>query len=294
MTFFSNPSRRHFLQTTAAALASFILPKSLFAKTPDRSFWFLHADTLSSWPVADPVAWCLQHANEPILEGASEGLRKLTVDDGDRIIRLVRRCRLNLLELHPRQVVVHHWGSHRADVRPFFKQHGLACPEIEVVLRDRKKELITVKTGDNFLYGDRLAADFPLDNYLSKWTGRFSKEADDWKAAPGMWSGFAWEGVEDNRIPWMALKSAWRRASLGQCQNCDTPTILVNFGQPWTGMFSRTPTFIHACSQCRRSFKDESVNDVAGWMSANLDAEVRPGFDIVWDRRVARGREGRA
>ena len=41
------------------------------------------------------------------------------------IIRLVvRRCRLNLLELRPNQVVVHYWSRHgQADLRPFFKQH---------------------------------------------------------------------------------------------------------------------------------------------------------------------------
>ncbi len=165
----TSPSRRHFLQTTAAVTASLVLPRSLFARTPDRSFWFIHADSCTSWPVADPVEWSLDHAHEPILEWATEGLRKLTPDDGDRITRLVvRRCRLNLIELHPDQVVVHHWSSLRADLRPFFKQHRLARPEVEVVLRDRKKEIVTAYNGDDFLFGDRLAADFLLDHYLSK------------------------------------------------------------------------------------------------------------------------------
>ena len=87
---FLNPSRRHFLRTTAAALASFFLPRSLFASDPDRSFWFIHADSCTSWPVADPVKWSLDHAHEPVLGRATEGLAKLTADDGDRIIRLGR------------------------------------------------------------------------------------------------------------------------------------------------------------------------------------------------------------
>ena len=70
------------------------------------------------------------------------------------------------------------------------------------------------------------------------------------------------------------------------------PTILVNFGLPWTGMFNRSPKFIHVCGTCRRSFKDESVKDVAGWMERNLDAELQPGFEMVWDRRVARALKG--
>jgi len=282
-------NRRHFLQTTAAVVASWLLPRSLFARTPDRSFWFLHADTLNSFQVADPVQWSLDHAHEPVLERAAESLLKLTPSDGDRIIRLVvRRCRLNLLELHPEQVVVHHWGQHCADLRPFIKIHRLACPEVEVVLRDRKKEIVTTQTGDDFLFGDRLAAAFPLDLYLSKFNNRFSNEADDWTPAPGTRSGFAWEGVEDNRIPWVAMKSAWRRATRMICLNCNTPTILVSFGQPWTGLLNRSPRFVHVCGACQRSFRDESVKDVPGSMAANLDAEARPDAEMVWDRRVKR------
>lgn len=287
--FFLNPSRRHFLQT-AAALGSLILPRSLFAGNPDHRFHFIHADTLNSWPVADPVVWSLKYRHEPILERASDGLRKLTADNGERVIRLVvRRCRLNLVEVRFDHVVVHHWASHHADVRPFFKEHGLARPEVLVELRDRKKEVVTTQTGDDLLYGDRLDADFPLQLFLSKWAGRFSKEADDWQAAQGTWSGFAWEGIEDNRIPWAALKSAWRRASPSLCMNCDTPMILTNFGYPWISMFNRSPRFIHVCGTCRRSFQNDSVKDVAEWMAVNLNEEVWPDFEMVWDRRVSRG-----
>lgn len=279
-------TRRHFLQT-AAVTASLILPRSVFARTPDRSFWFIHADSCTSWPVPDPVRWSLDHAHEPVLERASEGLLKLTPDDGDRIIRVVvRRCGLNLIELHPDQVVVHRRGQQRADFRAFFKTHRLARQEIEVVLRDRKKEIVTTQTGEDFLFGDRLAADFPLDLYLCKWASRFLVEADDGQAAPGTWSGFAWEGVEDNLIPWAALKSAWRRSDVAVCQNCDTPTILVNFGFPWVGMFNRSPKFVHSCGTCRRTFRDDSIQDVGKWMAANLDAEARPDAEMVWDRRV--------
>lgn len=283
-------TRRHFLQTTAVAVASWLLPRSLFAWTPDRSCWFLHADTLTSWPVADPVEWSLKNSHEPVLERASEGLGKLTPEDGERVIRLiVRRCRLNLLELHPEQVVVHHWGQHHADLRPFFKQHRLARPQVEVVLHERKKEVTTTLTGDDFRFGDRLAPDFPLEQFQSKWASRFVQEPDDWQAAPGTWSGFAWEGVEDNRIPWAALKSAWRRASPSLCLNCDTPTVLTNFGVPWTGLFNRTPRFLHACVTCQRSFRHESVKDVDGWMERNVDAEARPDAEMVWSRRVKHG-----
>jgi len=282
------PTRRDILKSTAAAVASFILPRSLFATTPDHRFHFLHADTLNSFQVANPVQWSLDHAHEPILERAAKGLLKLTPDDGDRIIRLVvRRCSLNLLELHEEQVVVHHWASHRADLRPFFRTHRLARPDVEVVLLDRKKEIVTAQTGDDYLFGDRLADNFPLDLYLSKWSGRFTLQHDDWTAAPGTRSGYAWGSVEDS-IPWIALKAAWRQAAPLICLNCDQPTILTNFGVPWNGMLNRSAKFIHVCGACRRSFRDDSVKDVPAWVEANLEAEFRPDSEMVWDRRVKR------
>lgn len=283
------PTRRDLLKSVAASLAAWLLPSRLFATPATPRFHFIHADTLNSWPVADPVAWALKNQHEPILERAAEGLRKLTENDGDRIIRLVvRRCRLNLLELCPDQVVVQFWAQHRANLRPFFKTHRLARPDVEVVLRDRKNEVVATQTGDDFLFGSQLAANFPLDLFQNKFASRFTTEPDDWLAARGTTSGFAWEGVECDRIPWAALKSAWRRARPMICPNCDTPTLLVNFGHPWTGMLSRTPRFIHVCGKCRRSFTDYMVNDVAGWMAANLDPEVQPGFEMAWDRRVRR------
>ena len=281
--------RRHFLQSTAAALAALILPRSIFARKPDHSFHFIHTDTLTSWPVADPVQWSLQNAHQPILERAAVGLGKLTTNDGDRIMRLVvRRCGLNLIELQPGQAIVQHCGQQHADLRPFFKQHRLARHEVQVVLRDRKKEVTTAKPGDDFLFGSRIAPDFPLDLFHKKFASRFTNESDDWQAAPNTSSGFAWAETENNRIPWVALKSTWRRAAPGVCLNCDTPTILTNFGHRQVGMFNRSPNFVSVCSTCCRSFRDESVKDVGEWMAANLDADMQPRFEIVWDRRVER------
>ena len=238
------PIRRDILKSVAATLTAWLLPHRLFATPHAHRFHFIKIDPNHSWPVADPVLWALENRDQPILERAAEGLAKLTEDDGVRVLRLVvRRCGLNLLEIHPGMVVVHHWGQQQADLRPFFKQHGLARPEITVELRDRKKEIVTTQTGDSFLYGNQIAEDFPLGLFVRKFANRFTNEPDDWQAAPGTWSGFAWTDLEDNRIPWAAMKSAWRRAVPGVCLNCDRPTLLVNFGLPWTGMLSRTPRF---------------------------------------------------
>lgn len=72
-------------------------------------FFFLEAVTGDSWPIDDPVSWCLGNVHHPTLGRAREGLLRLAAADGDRVIRLVtRRCGLNLLEVRPGRVVVHH------------------------------------------------------------------------------------------------------------------------------------------------------------------------------------------
>ena len=242
-----------------------------------------------SWPVLDPIQWSLEHANGPVLARASEGLGKLTVNDGERILRLVlRRCSLSLIEIHSGQVVVDHWGPNQADLRPFFKAHGLAQPEIEVVLRDRKNDTISKTTGDSFLFGVLLTSDFPLDLFQKKWERRFLNESDDWQGAPNTNSGFAWEGVEEGCIPWIALKSAWRRSGSGVCLNCDGETILTNFGLRQVGFFNRSPVFVSICGECHRRFRDDSISNVRAWILANLDEAVRPDFELMWGKRVKR------
>jgi hypothetical protein len=279
----SSPTRRTFLQTTLGAAASLFLPR--FLLTRGNSFWFLHMPSGEAWAVDDPVTWALEHAREPILERARERLVTLDAADPERVIRVVvRRCQLNLLELRPGQVAVHHWGQQgQGDLRPFFKKHGLAKRDVRVTLIDRKRETTTVQAGDAFLYGERLAPFWPWKAYQTKWQRRAVEERDHWTAAAHTWSGFAWEGIEPNRIPWAALKSAWRRTTPMACPNCDEPTILVNFGLPQCGFCNREALFLHACRQCHRQFQDRSIDrfDVQTWMVSNLDAEVLPDY-ILW------------
>jgi hypothetical protein len=286
-------SRRTFLQAAFAAIASFLLPRGLFAKGNNRQFWFLHTATGESWPVDDPVSWSLENAGQPILERARQRLVTLDASDPQRVIRLVvRRCKLNLIEIRPGHVVVHHWGKQsQGDLRPFFKQHHLAHKGIQVTLIDRKPEVSTHKHGCDFLYGDRLLPFWPLNViwlklYWTKWQRRWDKEPDDWTAAPDTWSGFGWKGIEPNCIPWVALKCVWRRTTPMLCLNCDEPTILVNFGLPQCSMFNREARFIHACRKCRRLFHDHSVSrwKVGEWIVTNLDAEFWPDFDIFWGK----------
>lgn len=279
----TEPTRREFLQTAAVAVGALVLPTGLRA---NEESWLLQTETGESWPVADPVSWCLQNAQQPNLERAQAGLLKLTAADKDRIIRLVvRRCSLNLIEIFPGRAVVHHWGQQgQGDLRPFLMTHGLARKNVEVVVIDRKKETNTVQSGDDFLFGERLSQDWPAEIYLSNWDNRTEQEPDDRLASPRSSSGYAWNGVESGRIPWAAMKSAWSRTA-ETCLNCDQPTIVTNFGQPWIGIFQRKQIVEHTCLKCRRSFED-SVPDVEKWMATNLDAEVMPQFIMVWNQRV--------
>jgi hypothetical protein len=91
--------------------------------------------------------------------------------------------------------------------------------------------------------------------------------------------------MQPYRIPWAALKSVWRRGDAIPCQNCDQPTIMVNFGETWTGLFRQSPRFVYVCGACRRSYRDESVRDVWSWIEEHLDAQVRPDCVMIWDRR---------
>jgi hypothetical protein len=282
----SAPTRRTFLQTAVAAAASPFLPR--FLLTRGNSFWFLHTPTGESWPAADPVTWALANARQPILERASAGLLKLTPADDQRIVRLVtRRCKLNLLEIGPGRVVVHFWGSQgRADLRPFFKAHGLARKGVQVALIDRKRELTTLQAGDAFLYGERLAEEFPVRVYLEKWRRRTTEEPDDWTPAPCSGSNYCWEGVEQRRIPWRVLKSAWRHENASLCQNCDRPTHLTAFGYFACGFYIRAPRVVRICPACGSRFEDHSPWDGPEWMLAHLDEPLLPSADPMFGHPV--------
>jgi hypothetical protein len=174
----------------------------------------------------------------------------------------------------------------QADLRPFFKQHSLAKQSVQVALIDRKRETITAQTGDAFLYGERLAEEFPLDVYLEKWRRRAVEEPDDWTPAPCSGSNYCWEGVEQRRIPWRVLKSAWRHENPPLCQNCDRPTLLTAFGYFTCGCYKRGPEVVRICPLCGSEFEDHSPWGGPEWMLANLDEPLLPTADLMFGRPV--------
>ena len=82
------------------------------------------------------------------------------------------------------------------------------------------------------------------------------------------------------------MKSAWRRVAPVSCLNCSGTTFWTNFGLRQVGMFNRSPNFVRVCVPCRRTFVDDSVNGVGGWIRENIDAELWPNAEIVWGKRV--------
>ena len=242
--------------------------------------FLLHASTGNFWQVHDPVAWCLEHAHEPLLERARAGLT-LSAGDADRIIRLVaRRCGLHFIELCPGNVTIHHWVK-LADVRPFFKRHGLAHKDVKVILREQKRDYFIVTSGEEFLYGLPLRLTFPVEQYRAKHDDREIEQPDDGHLALGSWSSFSWDGWKPRGVPWAALKVIWRRERPPACLNCDGPTLTFAFG--WrSSMLNRYPLVLRLCLPCRRYYEDADVWEMDEWLVANLDERTLPRFERRW------------
>ncbi len=263
-------------------------------------YFFIHGPTGSTWEVSDPVRWALDHRDEAILAPARDRLLTLTTADGDRILRLVvRRCRLTLVELRGERVLVHFWGPEsQADLRPFFKLHGLARPGVEVVMLWRKREWVWSKRGDDFLFGEPHAG-FPWEAYRQEWDRRHEQD-EDWSPAPEALTNFGWPGVEPPLIPWAVLKWLWVHERTQPCPNCDTPTLTVRLWhrrRPWVGGLNSYLT--RGCFECRRLFKQDYPGDVLEWVLGNLDRRLWPThlrlfrrYDLTAEYAAALGRLG--
>ena len=239
-------------------------------------YHFIHAATGESSAVDDPVAWCLEHARDPLLENARERLLQCdSRTDPQRILNVVyRRCGLNMAEVRPGHLVVHHWTA-LADIRPFCKLHRLARPDVQVATVRHKEGLVVVQPGDGFLYGGLLGAGFPWDEYRQRWEHRHEGRADDAAASPCGRSSYRWEGVEAGRVPWAALKSIWRREQAIPCPNCDTPLAAWAFTWRHRTLLSMHGHVFRLCFACRRDFQ-ESTGGLRPWLAATLAPGLLP------------------
>jgi hypothetical protein len=241
--------------------------------------FFIHGPTGSTWPVDDPIPGCLQHSrDEAILAPARERLMTLGPADADRIVRLVvRRCKLTLLDVRPVRVLVHFWSrEERADLRPFFKAHGLARPSVEVVLLRRKDEFVSLYRGDDFLFGEPHRR-FPWDVYQGKWGRRNEQEEGDRTQAPESLTNFSWAGMPAPFIPWTVLKWLWMREQAPACPNCEVPQAMLRF---WWRRRVRVgglnSTLTRGCFACRRVFVEGYPGDLLEWIVKTLDGSLWP------------------
>lgn len=241
--------------------------------------WFIHAATGTTFHVANPISWCLTHSrDEAILAPARDRLVTLGPAEADRIVRLaVRRCRLNLLDVRAERVLVHFWGPEgRADLRPFFKAHGLARPGVEVVLLRRKDEFVSLCRGDDFLFGEP-SPGFAWGAYQEKWDRRNEQESDDWTPAPAGLTNFSWVGMPGPSIPWAVLKSVWVREQAPTCPNCEVPQVTLRFWwrrRVWVGTLNSALT--RGCFACRRVFVEDFSGDLLEWLVTTLDRGLWP------------------
>lgn len=241
------------------------------------AFYFIHNTTLEAWSVTDPVQWCLDHKTDPRLERAMEGLSARDADERDRIVRLVlRRCGLILVEVELPQVHVQHWGELDGDLRPFFKKQQLTGDDIRVKIRNRKKEFPIEKSGQDFLYGNPLAPDFPFELVHQRWLQRSVIEIDDDTLAP--LSQREVHAPNVGPITWGTLKSIWQKNAPDACPNCDQSTsIVVSYRMRPCGFYKFSPDVIRICARCRRSFVDSSRN-MRDWIRENVDPRYWPSW----------------
>lgn len=242
-------------------------------------YYLLRVLTGESWPVADPVAWLLEHRLDPLLHRGRERLLTLGPEDGNRIVRLVtRRCGLVLIDLvSPASVVVHHWAEPPPDIRQFMKDKGLAKHEVKVALENVKNEVVVIQPGDAFLYGRPVEPTFPWPQFEAKWQHRLVPEQDDWQGAPLTRSTLCWDRADlEGTIPWAALKCVWRRDQASPCPNCHTPLAVLRFVWCLPIYCIGLKEIIRGCFRCRQEFRENIDSDFRGWLVSHLDYELLP------------------
>lgn len=99
------------------------------------------------------------------------------MNENARIIRLVVcHHELNLVEVQPVQFTFHHWFQQFAILRLFVEFQQLVSSDVQVTLIERKKEIAMHETGHDFLYGQLIAKDCPVELFMGKWDNRFQQE----------------------------------------------------------------------------------------------------------------------
>ena len=264
-------TRRRFIQAAAAIPALFgnrlsvaETPSLPSLATPDPTQpAFFDLGTGQCIAVPNPTAWCIANAHTPLLSRARERLELSDSDtEQDRVLRVVlRRCGLLLLERRgPSFLVIQFWKDQASvidSLRPYFREHGLATPDVTVALINRKREQTDVVAGDRFLYGSVVDDAFPWEEFRQKWESRHQLEADDDQQSSGV---FCVRYATPYRMSWAALKQCWcQEEKVPLCANCNELLVVAGrrpYGSAW-----------RVCLSCGRSFED--------WPGEWLAARIR-------------------
>jgi len=244
---------------------------------PDNfTSFFLHTLTGDLFSADDPIGWCLENAQTPLLAAGRERLLLCNRrTDGDRILNVaLRRCGLNLIDIRPGRVTVRYWTG-LVDLHPILKSRGLLRSDVRVALVRQKTGLVILQPGDDFLSGERPGSDFFWAEYRERWERRHERQPDDEAASPRGRSSYSWERTVEGRIPWVALKSAWRNEPATLCPNCDLPLAVWSFSWRHRTLLSMSGHVARCCFGCRHDFR-EDTGDPWPWVVATLDGGLLP------------------
>lgn len=254
---------------------------------PRYAFLYPTTGTTFTLNLDSPGAWCRANPTHAALEPARVLLTcpEPDGDDEQLLAAVLRRTKLALVRwLWPTRVVVSYWShAQRPNLFPWVKEHRLGRAEVSISLVCLKHDSITATTGEGFLQGDRLPADFPLAEYRSRFAAARSNEP--WPGVAPALVSYCWPGQPDGYIPWETLRCAWQGDS-ATCPNCDVPVCLYRFDFVRSGFLNWSGREDRLCFSCRRRFHTSFSGHTAALRA--LPPELRPtewtGFG--WQPRV--------
>lgn len=214
------------------------------------------------WCIDDPVKWCLNNIDSPLLKTARIALLGSKVQQDSVFPYVSRKAGLSLIEVIENNVTISCWGSPDYTIRykPFFKREKLARQDVKVIYRNLKRPSDEPKSldGSCFMYGTLVSDDIDLTRYVDKFNNRYFLDADDnsWVNEATNFSRTCLAiGLKFWAVRWFELKVAWRRFPTKTCANCDSNLVMLRFGRIRCGCYSSTSALAYGCPACKSYFK---------------------------------------
>ena len=210
------------------------------------------------WCIDDPVKWCFDNVDSPLLKTARIALLSSKVQQDSVFPYVSRKAGLSLIEVVENNVTISCWGSPDYTIRykPFFKREKLARQDVKVIYRNLKRPSDEPKSldGSCFMYGTLVSENIDLTRYVDKFNNRYFLDADD-----NSWvneaTNFSRTCLAIGLKFWFELKVAYRRFPTKTCSNCDGNLVMLNFGRIGCGFYKYTSALSYACPACKSYFK---------------------------------------